>query len=35
MRASRRDEMAEVITELRINQNAADAMDASVADWLA
>jgi DNA-binding MarR family transcriptional regulator len=26
--------MAEVITDLRINQNAADAMDAAVADWL-
>jgi DNA-binding MarR family transcriptional regulator len=26
--------MADVITELRINQNAADAMDAAVAEWL-
>ena len=26
--------MAEVITESRINQNAADAMDAAVAEWL-
>ena len=31
---SRRDEMAEIITEMRINQNAADAMDAAIAEWL-
>jgi DNA-binding MarR family transcriptional regulator len=26
--------MAEVITELRINQNAGDALDAAIAEWL-
>ena len=26
--------MAEIITELRINQNALDAMDAAIAEWL-
>jgi DNA-binding MarR family transcriptional regulator len=26
--------MAEVITEVRINQNAADALDAAIAEWL-
>ena len=26
--------MAEVITEMRINQNAADALDAAIAEWL-
>ena len=26
--------MAEIITEMRINQNAADAMDAAIAEWL-
>ena len=27
--------MAEIITEMRINQNAADAMDAAIAEWQA
>lgn len=34
VRRSSPDEMAEIITELRVNQNALDAMDAAIAEWL-